>query len=112
MEFLQNAWLLGLVTVVLVWAIRRLGWALDSKAAIWLTFGVSFVLALVQVTVQGQWGMIPSFPAQGDPFAIGEWVLNVLGVVAQSFGQVLAASQVIYKALRETIAKWYPKFEL
>jgi len=102
MSFLENTWLLGLVAFGIIWIMRKAGWAHESKQAMWLTFGVSVLLAIVQVTLQQAW---PAFPVMstGDPFVYAGWLGAVLGVIGAGFGQVLGASQIIYQTLRHLI---------
>ena len=102
--FISNAWLLGMVAFVLILILRKAGWATTSKQAMWLTFGVSVLLALVQITLQGEWGTIP-VPPNGDPFAWAAWVSAIGGIIAAGFGKVLAVSQVIYQALKQLLGE-------
>jgi hypothetical protein len=100
MDFLNNAAILGLIATALVWGVRKLGWAEDSKQAAWLTLGVAFVLAAIQQFTTIGWDVVFACELGGEPLGVVQCVQDVVSAVAEQFGKVLLLSQAIYQLLR------------
>ena len=99
----SNPLLIGLLAMAITWAIRKLKWGADGLKALWLTMGVSFILAVLDTVLFGGPIKIPIVVWSADPVTVLVGATSVVSAITASWGTIFGSAQLIYQLLRRAI---------
>lgn len=103
MNLVQNAAILGLVTTIIVWLLRKLQWSVDGVSAMWLVTGVSVVIAVIETIINDGFSGVLVCSIGSDPVGAVNCVIEIGRAIAAQASVVWFTSQVIYKLLRAAL---------
>lgn len=105
MSLVENALVLGAVTTLIVWLLRKLKWPVSGVPAMWLTMGVSVVIAVIEAVVNDGFSSVFVCNIGTDPVgAVNCLVETIRGIAAQA-SAVWLASQGVYQILRVALTR-------
>jgi len=97
--------ILGLIVFVLTLIFRKVGWGKDGVPALWLTLGVSVVIAVLEwLLLGGHHKIVVCTPILADPLAFLGCIQRILEALAKEFGVVFGFSQIV--SLRKLRDRW------
>jgi len=108
MSIIDNPLVLAVLVIVLTWLIRKLKWESEGIKALWLTMGISLVIASVDTVFGGGAVLIPAWPGWVSPGAVLVYIGGVLGSITANSGVIFASAQAIYQLLRREIVNRSP----
>jgi len=91
------------VVFVLMWVLRKLQWPVEGIKALWLTMGVSVVIAVVETLISSGSPGILVCSLSNDPEAALACVIEIAEAVVEQAAIVFAASQLVYQVLRRAL---------
>jgi len=100
-SLLKNPVVLGGIAVGLTWFLRKVKWDVNGVKAIWLTYVVALVIAIVEkLLLEGFPVVVTCALAPADPPAFVVCVFQIIENILAWSGVLFAAATVIYKVLR------------
>jgi len=100
----MNEIILSFIAMALIWVIRRLKLDVEGVAAVWLTAGVSVVLAVIQLVIEGGFPSIITCALDLlDPMVALACLLVVAKTILAQAGVIFGGTKIIYELLRRKI---------
>lgn len=100
----MNEVVLSIIAIAIVWVIRQSKQNVDGPAAIWLTAGVSVVLAVGQLWVEGGLvDIIVCAPNWSDPMATLACLIEIGTSLLAHAGVIFGGAKIIYELLHRKI---------
>jgi len=100
----MNEIILSFIAMALIWVIRRLKLDVEGVGAVWLTAGVSMVLAVIQLVIEGGLANIVTCTLDLiDPMATLACLFVIAKAVLAQAGVIFGGTKIIYELLRRKI---------
>lgn len=105
MSIIDNPLVLGIIVFILTLIIRKVGWKADGAPALWLTMGVSAVIAVGEWLLQGGANniVICELPLTA-PSVFLTCLWRIIEATTKEAGVIFVLSQTVYQLLRREIA--------
>ena len=103
MPSVANPFVLGLVVILIMFVLKRIGWAKDGPQSMWMTWAFALILATAELFWTGGWQTFPTWPAIATPEAIFAYIGSALSWLGLNYGAVMGWASAVYATLRHSI---------